>query len=68
MSGTVSVLLRPARCVGCGACLPACPERALRPTGGLLLPLRITASCTGCGDCVEICPVDAFDWAPGSAA
>jgi ferredoxin len=50
-------------CKGCGACLPTCPERALRPAdtsaGGPPL-LTLVERCTGCGECMEICPADAF--------
>ena len=50
-------------CKGCGACLPTCPERAIRPAppswdGPPLLTL--VDRCTGCGECMEICPADAF--------
>lgn len=45
-----------AECVGCGACLLTCPERAIRPAGGQLVVLDV---CTGCGECAEVCPVDA---------
>lgn len=45
-----------AACVGCGACLLTCPERAIRPAGGRLVVLE---ACTGCGECAEVCPVDA---------
>lgn len=51
-----------ADCVGCGACLPACPERAfgvVRPGPGAP-PLVIDAAvCTGCAECAEVCPADA---------
>ncbi|MGH8898953.1 MAG: 4Fe-4S binding protein [Egibacteraceae bacterium] len=45
-----------AACVGCGACLRTCPERAIRVTSGGLVVLT---TCTACGECAEICPVDA---------
>ncbi len=45
-----------AACVGCGACLGTCPERAIRATRRGLVVL---GSCTGCGECAEICPADA---------
>jgi Pyruvate/2-oxoacid:ferredoxin oxidoreductase delta subunit len=46
-------------CVGCGACLLTCPERAIRPAGGAELVVLGTR-CTGCGECAEICPADAI--------
>lgn len=46
------------RCVGCGACLATCPQRALRAA----VPIVVLAErCDGCGECVEICPVDALE-------
>jgi len=49
-------------CLGCGACLLTCPERAIRPAGsGAAVPLAVRAGrCTGCGECVEVCPADAI--------
>ena len=49
-------------CLGCGACLLTCPERAIRPAGpGGAVPLAVRAAqCTGCGECVEVCPADAI--------
>lgn len=47
------------RCVGCGACLVTCPERAIQAPGRALVVLG--ERCTGCGECVEICPVDAIE-------
>ena len=49
------------RCPGarrCGACIAACPARALRVDGALLRvdPLR----CTSCGRCVLPCPTEAL--------
>lgn len=49
-----------AACVGCGACLRTCPERAIRPAvAGGGAPLVVLDTCTGCGECAEVCPVDA---------
>lgn len=48
-------------CTACGACLPTCPERALRVVVGGRPPLRVVdAACTGCLECVEVCPADAI--------
>lgn len=48
-------------CVGCGACLPTCPRRCIRPASrGETAPLEIVArACIGCGECAEVCPVEA---------
>ena len=51
-------------CLGCGACLLTCPERAIRPAGlGGAVPLAVRAArCTGCGECVEVCPATRSTW------
>lgn len=46
------------RCVGCGACVPACPFGALAM--GETLVVCDGDRCTGCGACVPVCPVDAL--------
>ncbi len=47
-------------CVGCGACLRTCPERAIRPApAGAPAPLVVLDTCTSCAECAEVCPVDA---------
>ncbi|MHB8342506.1 MAG: 4Fe-4S dicluster domain-containing protein [Mycobacteriales bacterium] len=50
-----------AACVGCGACLATCPDRAFRPTGDPRRPLAVLPACRACGECVEVCPVDAIE-------
>ncbi len=46
-------------CMGCGACVYACPEDAIRlvdiPSEGLR-PFINSAKCQKCGGCVEVCP------------
>jgi len=46
-----------ASCVGCGACVPACPEGAVALRGGVSWTDR--DACTGCGRCVAACPAQA---------
>ncbi|MDR2374969.1 MAG: glycyl-radical enzyme activating protein [Treponema sp.] len=38
------------RCIGCGACVEACPLRREEKTTA-----RFTSACTGCGACAEVC-------------
>lgn len=42
------------KCVGCGACVLACPEKAVALSGGKARVDR--GRCVGCGSCVEVCP------------
>lgn len=52
------VLLRDGkRCVGCGACAAACPQRAIRICEGRAVADR--TACKGCGVCAEVCPMGA---------
>lgn len=45
------------KCVGCGACLKACPYEALAIADNLAV---VNDRCTLCGACVESCPYDAL--------
>jgi len=46
-------------CVGCGACVPGCPNRAISlvdvPDQGIR-PIVNSALCKSCGGCIEVCP------------
>jgi len=44
-------------CTACGACVEACPEAAVRMTGGR--PVTDAGRCVLCGRCVEACPTGA---------
>jgi pyruvate formate lyase activating enzyme len=46
------------KCVGCGACLQACPQGAIcmEPGDGKMRAVTDRARCTDCGACEEVCP------------
>ncbi|MFO7534112.1 MAG: ATP-binding protein [Kiritimatiellia bacterium] len=58
-------VIRPADCVGCGACLARCRfDAVLMPAGAAgeaSFTINATA-CEGCGVCVWACPVKAIDF------
>ena len=47
------------RCVGCGACVDACPNQALMLLDSL--PVREQARCKVCGACAKACPNKAME-------
>ena len=51
-------------CLGCGACVSACPARALSLVdleNDGLRPMRDSGRCEQCGKCLEVCPGIAID-------
>lgn len=50
-------------CIGCTACIRACPVDAILGASKLMHTV-ITDECTGCGLCVAPCPVDCIDMLP----
>jgi heterodisulfide reductase subunit A-like polyferredoxin/coenzyme F420-reducing hydrogenase delta subunit len=49
------------KCVDCGACIEACPEKAItRPTDSVFPAYVISKKCTDCGECVKVCPTSAI--------
>ncbi|MEP7359012.1 MAG: glycyl-radical enzyme activating protein [Anaerolineales bacterium] len=54
----LEVQFTPSRCIGCGACVPACPEGAqeLGPNGRIFHRER----CNNCGACVAVCYAEAL--------
>lgn len=56
-SPRVELMLRPNRCIACGACAAACPNAAITRVDGRWVTDR--ARCTLCGRCAEACYADA---------
>ena len=59
----------PARCIGCGSCLKACPEQEHHEVLGLVGGRAVLVSpgdCIGHGACKTACPVDAITLVFGS--
>lgn len=56
------VLIDKEACIGCEACVPACPFGALYilREGEWEGKVEVTEACTLCGACVEVCPVEAL--------
>ena len=51
------LVLRPDRCIGCGACVDVCTHNAIVRQGEVIVTQR--ERCTACGACVEVCYADA---------
>jgi pyruvate formate lyase activating enzyme len=51
------LILRPERCIGCGACLDVCESGAVVLEGDVIVTRR--ARCTACGACVDVCYTEA---------
>lgn len=48
----------PVKCIGCGACLPVCPQACITGT----VPKQIEDNhCLHCGNCLRVCPVSAVE-------
>jgi thioredoxin reductase (NADPH) len=62
-------LIDPARCIGCGSCVKACPEQQHHNVLGILdgrAHLVSPGDCIGHGACRQVCPVDAITLVFGS--
>ncbi len=56
-------LIDPAKCMGCGTCVKACPEQHAHPVLGLIngkAQLIAPTNCIGHGACKTACPFDAI--------
>ncbi|MFZ5549911.1 MAG: NAD(P)-binding domain-containing protein [Pseudomonadota bacterium] len=56
---TLHPVVDPARCIGSGSCVQACPEQALGMVGGKAALVNASA-CIGHGACHAACPFDAI--------
>lgn len=50
-------------CIGCTACIRACPTDAIMGASKLMHTV-LADECTGCGLCIAPCPVDCIDMLP----
>jgi len=64
--GAVHAVVRADVCVGCGACVPVCPEEGAIWMEGKLAVVDLS-KCVGHGNCAEDCPVGAIHVGAGSA-
>ena len=55
----VNIYINPKRCVGCGACVNACPNCCIEGQPGYIHMID-DYDCTKCGACVEACPNSAI--------
>jgi len=59
ISGKVEKMFAPAKCIRCGSCVEACPEKAITLTpDGIITDTEL---CKVCGKCAEVCPTKAIE-------
>ena len=60
-------VIDPARCIGCGSCVSACPEHDVLGLIAGKAQLITPSNCIGHGACHQACPVGAIDLVFGTA-
>jgi len=58
-TGESALLFQPSRCIACGECVSACPEKALSVASGK--PLWDKERCLTRGNCARACPTGAIE-------
>ena len=60
-SAMPQLMIYASKCTGCGACVSACPKKAIsiETRDGKYIAVTDRALCTDCGSCVDICPAGA---------
>ena len=60
LSPKMEKMFTPGKCIGCLACIDACPENALTMTADRGVVTNFEA-CTMCGRCADVCPTGAME-------
>lgn len=47
------------KCIGCGACVDACPSGVFELKDGKAI-VKDATKCIACNSCVEVCPTEAI--------
>ncbi len=59
ISSKVEKMYAPVKCIKCGTCVEACPEKAITLTpDGIITDADL---CKACGKCAEVCPTKAIE-------